>query len=169
MIALLWVDLSAQTEMNYSYEMKYGDGKQVTIQNTADYFFFENLLDLNTYLGDNIYVFTQFEYSDPPVFGHPVDGLNTFYLEYQTDEFNLKLGDLYELYGRGLSFYTLQDQNIDYDDTVNQFMEADFRRNKRTISLSFEYKFGEFKKKKYIREDSHGHDHGGEGGMDVGF
>ena len=60
--------------------------------------------------------------------------------------------------------------DIDYDDdTVNQFMEADFRRNKRTISLSFEYKFGEFKKKKYIREDSHDHDHGGEGGMDVGF
>ena len=84
------------------------------------------------------------------------------------EKFNitLKVKDIFNSRG----FHIITDQDIDYDDdTVNQFMEADFRRNKRTISLSFEYKFGEFKKKKYIREDSHGHDHGGEGGMDVGF
>ena len=64
----------------------------------------------------------------------------------------------------------ITDQEIDYDDeTVNQFMEADFRRNKRTISLSFEYKFGEFKKKKYIRENSQGYDRGGEGGMNSAY
>ena len=37
------------------------------------------------------------------------------------------LGDQYELYGRGLSFYTFQDQNIDYNNslkgiTLNYFL-----------------------------------------------
>ena len=44
--------------------------------------------------------------------------LNTFYIEYSHDRLNVKLGDLYELYGRGLAFYTLQDQNIDYDNSI---------------------------------------------------
>ena len=119
--------LSAQIEMNYSYEMKYGDGNQVerTASDnpvTSDYSYFENLMDINTYFGDHIYLYTQLEYSNPPVFGYSrtrIDSmLNRFYLEYSHEKFNMKLGDLYELYGRGLSFYTMQDQNVDYDNSI---------------------------------------------------
>ncbi len=124
LIALFGGILSAQLEMNYSYEMKYGDGKQVKplTQDTTDYTYFENLLDINTYYGDNIYIYTQLEYSNPPVFGYSRTGLDSmlsaFYIEYAHNGFNLKLGDLYELYGRGLSYYTLQDQNVDYDNSI---------------------------------------------------
>ena len=114
--------ISSQIEMNYSIEMKYGDGKQVSSIESGDYIYFENILDINTYFGDHIYLFTQLEYSDPPVFGYSrtrMDSiLNRFYFEYSHEKFNVKLGDLYELYGRGLSFYTLQDQAIDYDNSI---------------------------------------------------
>ena len=68
--------------------MKYGVGKQVTSTlsgnpDTSAYNYFENLLDINTNLGDDIYIYTQFEYSDLPVYGSTADGLNSFYLEYQ--------------------------------------------------------------------------------------
>ena len=54
--ALFLGGVSAQVEMNYSYEMKYGDGMQVKplTEDTTDYSYFENLLDINTYFGDNI-------------------------------------------------------------------------------------------------------------------
>ena len=102
----------AQTEMNYSYEIKYGEGSEVTLTesgnpDTSDYNYFENLLDINTYFGENIYMYSQLEYSNLPIYGTRVNGLNTFYLEYQNDQFKIILGDQYELYGRGLSFYTL--------------------------------------------------------------
>jgi len=125
---LLWMSvINAQTEMNYSYEMKYGDGKQVTplTQDTTDYSYFENLLDINTYYRDKIYIYSQLEYSNPPVYGNnrtSIDSiLNTFYIEYSSDRYNIKLGDLYELYGRGLGFYTLQEQAIDYDNSIKGF------------------------------------------------
>ena len=127
MMALFGGILSAQAEMNFSYEMKYGVGKQVERSAsdnpvTSDYSYFENLLDINTYLGDHIYLFTQLEYSNPPVFGYSrtrIDSiLNRFYIEYSHERFNVKLGDLYELYGRGLVFYSLQDQNVDYDNSI---------------------------------------------------
>ena len=123
-LALLLGVLSAQIEMNYSYEMKYGDGKQVTplSQDTTDYSYFENLLDINTYIGDNLYIYTQLEYSNPPVFGHSrtrLDSmLSAIYMEYSKGRLNIKLGDLYELYGRGLIYYTLQDQNVAYDNSI---------------------------------------------------
>ena len=127
LMALFSGFLSAQVEMNYSYEMKYGDGKQVerTASDnpvTSDYSYFENLLDINTYFGDHIYLYTQLEYSNPPVFGYSrtrIDSMiNRFYLEYSHEKFNVKLGDLYELFGRGLSFYTMQDQTIDHDNSI---------------------------------------------------
>ena len=54
-----------------------------------------------------------------------------------------------------------------------QHIEANHRRNKRRLKISFEYKFGAYKEKKYIREGG-GHDHGheerdGGGGMDAGY
>ena len=143
MMALFMGILSAQIEMNYSYEMKYGVGKQVTVesQDTTDYSYFENLLDINTYFGDNIYLFTQLEYSNPPVFGYSrtqIDSvLSRFYFEYSNEKFNVKLGDLYELYGRGLSFYTLQDQTIDYDNSVRGLELNYFLKEKVRISALF--------------------------------
>ena len=124
---IFWASIIAQAEINYSYEMKYGKGKEVRGQASSnpyitDYSYFENLLDINTYFGENIYTFTQLEYSNPPIYGYDRDGLDsiltTFYIEYSHDKYNLKLGDLYELYGRGLGLYTLQDQKIDYNNSI---------------------------------------------------
>jgi hypothetical protein len=115
--------LSSQVEMNFSYEMKYGDGQQVkdTASNDPDtslYNYFENLLDVNTYIGDNIYIYSQVEHSDAPVFGNTQSGINTFFLEYQSDDLSMKIGSLYELFGRGMVYYTNYDQAIDYDNSI---------------------------------------------------
>ncbi len=142
--SLLWMSvINAQTDINFSYEMKYGDGKQVTgtasdNPDTLDYNYFENLLDINTFYGDNIYFYTQLEYSNHPVYGNRRSGLdslvNTFYLEYSDDRINIKLGNQYELFGRGMSFYTLQNQNIDYDNSVKGLSFKYFMRENIEIS-----------------------------------
>jgi hypothetical protein len=120
LIALLVGILSAQVEMNYSYEMKYGDGMQVTplTQNTTDYSYFENLLEINTTFSNGLYLFTQLEYSEPPILGESIRGLNKFYLDYYWDRLYFKAGDIYSLQGRGLTLNLIQDQNIDYDNSV---------------------------------------------------
>ncbi|NWJ43779.1 hypothetical protein HX837_06225 [Marine Group I thaumarchaeote] len=138
-LSIVLGSIFAQAEINFSYEMKYGDGKQVTgtasdNPDTLDYNYFENQLDINTNLGDDIYIYTQFEYSDLPVYGSRADGLNSFYLEYQNEKFIMKLGDQYELFGRGMSFYTLQNQNIDYDNSVKGLSFKYFMRENIEIS-----------------------------------
>ena len=115
----------SQFNMNYSYELKYGIGKQVTQSGSLDYSYFENLLDINTYYGNNIYIYTQLEYSNPPIFGHSktkIDSIfGNFYIEYLNKKLSLIAGDLYQLYGRGTAFFTMQDQNVDYDNSIRGF------------------------------------------------
>ncbi len=55
------------------------------------------------------------------------------------------------------------DSNGDGNDNLREFLRADHRRGKRNLSITFEYRFGDFQKKKYRREDGHGHSHGDEG------
>ena len=112
--------LFAQAEMNFSYEMKYGDGKQVKAltQDATDYSYFENLLEINTTFSNGLYLFTQLEYSEPPILGESIRGLNKFYLDYYWDRLYFKAGDIYSLQGRGLTLNLIQDQNIDYDNSV---------------------------------------------------
>ena len=149
-LSILLGSIIAQADINFSYEMKYGDGKQVTgtasdDPDTLDYNYFENLLDISTNLGDDIYIFTQLEYSNLPVYGSAADGLNSFYLEYQNENFRINLGDQYELYGRGLSFYTFQDQNIDYDNslkgiTLNYFLKQNIEISSLIGKRSYFYR-----------------------------
>ena len=124
-MAILWRILSAQLEMNYSYEMKYGDGKEVYDKSPNeidppydDYNYIENLIEINTTFSNGVYLFTQLEYSNPPVLGESVKGLNKFYIDYYWDKLYFQVGDIYSLQGRGLSLNLIQDQTIDYDNSV---------------------------------------------------
>ena len=127
LIALFVGILSAQLEMNYSYEMKYGDGKQVTgvasdDPDTSVYSYVENILDVNTYFGENFYFYTQFEYSNPPIYGYnrtvAKDMFNTYVAEYSGNQFMFKYGHIQTLYGYGLTLNMFQDQTTDFDNRV---------------------------------------------------
>jgi len=121
--------ICGQVDMNYSYELKYGDGKEVINTNLFDatnssivkndYGYLENLLEVNTTFNNGLYIFTQLEYSAPPILGEDYKGINKFYMEHYWNKFYFKVGDIYSLFGRGLALNLTQDQVIDYDNSVS--------------------------------------------------
>ena len=68
------------------------------------------------------YLYTKFEYSESPAFGiertKSDDMIHSYYLEYLGDKLNLKLGNIYSLYTRGLILNTYQDERIDFDNSI---------------------------------------------------
>ena len=80
----------------------------------------------------------------------------------------IKLKDVFDKSGFGITTDQMLDSDGDNVLDLQEFLIADHRRGKRNLSITFEYRFGDFQKKKYRREDGHGHSHGGEG-MDEGF
>ena len=84
----------------------------------------------------------------------------------QRFNFTVKLKDVFDTGG-----FRIETDQLIYDDSGNSYnetLEADRRRDNRTLSVNFEYKFGSFQKKKYKREKDQGY--GGDGGgMDMSY
>ena len=86
------------------------------------------------------------------------------------DKFNftIKLKDIFDTSGFGIKTDQLIDTDADNILDQREILTAEHRRNKKSVSINFEYRFGAFQKKKYRREGGHGHSHGDEG-MEQGF
>ncbi len=95
-----------------------------------------------------------------------IKGMSRFDLSYKKKvnkrfNFTVKLKDVFDKSG----FNITTDELVDNQQVI---MTGEHRRGKRSLSINFEYRFGDFQKKKYRRESGHGHSHGGEG-MDIGY
>ena len=96
-ILLLGVFFSNQ--LSFNLESKYGDGTNLDDQTQIEssYTYFENLLAIN-YSYNNLFFYTQLEYSDPPIYGYSrtvaKDMFNTYVAEYSGSQFMLKYGHI---------------------------------------------------------------------------
>ena len=119
-LLLIGIFLS-QPSLSFNLESKYGDGTNVTLQDTTDYNYLENLLDIN-FSYNNLFFYTQLEYSDPPIYGYnrtvAKDMFNTYVAEYSSDQFILKYGHIQTLYGYGLTLNMFQDQSTNFDNRI---------------------------------------------------
>ncbi len=86
-----------------------------------DFTYMENRMDLNFFKG-NFTGWLQYEYSDPPELGFPIKDLRKYRLEYSSGPWSLKLGDMYEVWGRGLVLAQLDDQGIDFDNSSRGYL-----------------------------------------------
>ena len=101
-----------------------------------------------------------------------IKGMQRFDLSYKKKvnkrfNYTVKIKDLFDTGGFNITTDQLID--LDGDDIFDsrEYLKSDYRRGKRNLSVTFEYRFGDFQKKKYKREDQRGYNQGG--GMDVGF
>ena len=99
-------------QVNYSGSIVSNFGKS---QNSFN--FFENRMNINSDWR-NWTAWLEFEHSNPPELGRQNIGLRKIRLEYQSDSYALKIGDIYEYWGNGLIFNMLDDQAIDLDTGV---------------------------------------------------
>ena len=118
--------LSAQDIMyNASVSSKFG--------NSYDFYSFsENRIDINLFK-NNFQGWIQYEYSNPPDIGFPINDIRKFRIEYQNKSVNVKLGDIYEIWGRGLVLNQFDDQLLNFDNGLRGiFLET----NKGPFSIT---------------------------------
>ena len=101
-----------------------------------------------------------------------IKGMQRFDLSYKKKankrfNYTIKIKDLFDTGGFNITTDQLID--LDGDDIFDsrEFLKSEYRRGKRNLSITFEYRFGDFQKKKYKREEQRGYNQSG--GMDVGF
>ena len=98
---------ASQVDMNGAVNSNFGNSY-------GFYDFSENILDLNIFYND-LQGWIQYEYSNPPDIGFGNNDIRKFRLEYSTGDLVLKLGDIYEFWGRGLLLNQFDDQVTNFD------------------------------------------------------
>ena len=94
-------------DFNAALTANYGDSYDF-------YSYSENRLDLNFFYND-LQAWVQYEYSNPPDVGFPINDIRKFRIEYTLDDLTIKFGDIYEFWGRGLLLNQFDDQITNYD------------------------------------------------------
>ena len=107
--ALIWAIaiVSAQVSFTGNTETRIGESSN-------GFFYNETLINTNIQY-DAFTNWIQLEYSDPPELGRRINGVRKLRLEYENGPVTLKVGDLYEIWGRGLVLNSVDDQPIDRD------------------------------------------------------
>ena len=86
LILYLFSFIYSQFDVDFSLESKFAKDSNASFKNPT---FFENYLDVNLYL-DDLYIFTQLEYSSPPLMGPNQKSLsslvNMMYVEFFNDQ-----------------------------------------------------------------------------------
>jgi hypothetical protein len=95
---------------NAAITSKFGD-------NYNFYTYTENRFDLNIFYKD-FQSWIQYEYSNPPDIGFPINDIRKFRIEYGHDNYTVKLGDIYEFWGRGLVLNQIDDQTTNFDNGI---------------------------------------------------
>ena len=83
-------------------------------ENKNEFNYSEVLLNMNL-SNDLINSWFQFEYSKPPEIGRSINGLRKFRVDYSNGPFELSVGDIYKIWGRGLILNQFDDQDVDLD------------------------------------------------------
>ncbi|MEC8915653.1 MAG: hypothetical protein VYB62_05045, partial [Candidatus Neomarinimicrobiota bacterium] len=102
--SLVWAD---GIDYNAAITVNYGDSYDF-------YSYTENRFDLNLFY-NNVQAWVQYEYSNPPEIGFPINDIRKFRIEYKPLDFTIKLGDIYEFWGRGLVLNQFDDQITNFD------------------------------------------------------
>ena len=95
---------------NAAITSKFGD-------NYNFYTYAENRFDLNIFYKD-FQSWIQYEYSNPPDIGFTMNDIRKFRIEYGHDNYSIKLGDIYEFWGRGLVLNQIDDQATNFDNGI---------------------------------------------------
>jgi hypothetical protein len=106
--------LSQDMTVSVANTLQYGTGKERKLQERQTKEYLENLTDVRLFVGDLTLGF-RLEYSNPPEFGLPFQGISKKYVEFERSGLNIRAGDLYALFSRGLAMNLFENRPIGFD------------------------------------------------------
>ncbi len=103
--------LKLNVRVSANNQFRYGNGTEIitTFANPKTYF--EELGDVRLFVNDFV-AGVRYELDDPIEFGKGTKGISSRYFQYKKSDFDVTLGNFYDLYSRGLSFNAFEARGL---------------------------------------------------------
>jgi hypothetical protein len=112
------IKLNVKASVNNTF--RYGNGYEYAGLNRFEKEYFENLTDARLNVNDVIFGL-RYEISDPIEYGLDFKGIRKRFVEYNNSDLgvNLRAGDFWEIFSRGLTLNVFEDRTLAYDTGID--------------------------------------------------
>ncbi len=123
---------TTQIRVSGSNLFRYGHGNEHLFNEEIKKEYFENITDAKLSI-NNFALGLRLEYIDPAEIGRNFKGLRKRYIEYRTDDFEIRAGTFSEIVGRGLALNSFEQRELAFDtglDGIRIIYQKTFSKNK---------------------------------------
>jgi hypothetical protein len=105
----------SNVRVSASNTFRYGNGNEVSLGTSQSHKeYFEELGDVRLFVNDFLVGF-RYEFDDPIEFGTSFKGFSRRFVEYNKDNFNVRVGNFYELFGKGLILNSFESRGLGFN------------------------------------------------------
>jgi hypothetical protein len=111
--------------------LRYGVGVENSVTGNTDKKYFEELGDVRLFVNDFIFG-VRYEYDDPIEYGKGYKAITRRFFEFKKEEFNVRAGHFYEVFGKGLTYNAFENRPLGYNtqtDGVKLYYKHTFGKN----------------------------------------
>ncbi len=115
----LFSQFKLNVKVNASNTLRYGNGSEIALGTTESHKeYFEELGDVRLFVNDFTFGL-RYEFDDPIEFGTSVKGFSRRFVEYNKDNFNVRAGNFYELFGKGLTLNSFESRGLGFNTQID--------------------------------------------------
>lgn len=110
----VYSQINLNVKVSASNYLRYGVGVENSLTGSTEKKYFEELADVRLFVNDFLFG-VRYEYDDPIEYGKGTKGLSRRFIEFKKDDFNVRAGHFYELFGKGLTYNAFENRPLGYN------------------------------------------------------
>jgi uncharacterized protein DUF6029 len=106
--------INLNVKVSASNYLRYGVGVANSVTGNSEKKYFEELGDVRLFVNDFLFG-VRYEYDDPIEYGKGTKGITRRFIEFKKDDFNVRAGHFYEVFGKGLTYNAFENRPLGYN------------------------------------------------------
>lgn len=106
--------LKLNVKVSASNLLRYGNGKINSVTGDNEKKYFEEIGDVRLFVNDFLFG-ARYEFDDPIEYGKGTKGISRRFIEFKKDDFTVRAGNYYELFGKGLTLNSFENRPLGFN------------------------------------------------------
>jgi len=123
--------IKLNVKVSASNLLRYGTGKINSATGDEEKKYFEELADVRLFVNDFLFG-ARYEFDDPIEYGKSTKSISRRFIEFKKDDFTVRAGNYYELFGKGLTLNAFENRPLGFNtqaDGLKLYYKHTFGKN----------------------------------------